>query len=268
MATVGPVMKTSQVRIQKERTMNQAVDVSADRVRLHEADRERVIREFAPVIKTIAHRLAFRLPAHLDADDLISVGIIGLMDAMTRYDPTREAKFKTYAEFRIRGAMLDEMRSMDWIPRSVHDRLSAYEKANADLLSKLGRPPTDEELARALSVSISELSDYLSRAQGAVLISLDDLGVHETDGRKILRLLVDTNHPDPLATVVTEHRRAQLTKAIDRLPKKERLVLILYYCEELTMKEIGKILTVTESRVCQLHTKAILSLKSMLHESE
>jgi len=248
--------------------MNQAVESKTDHVKWKECDRERVIQEFAPVIKAIAHRLAFRLPAHLDADDLISVGIIGLMDAMTRYDPTREAKFKTYAEFRIRGAMLDEMRSMDWIPRSVHERLSAFERANADLLNKLGRPPSDEELAGALNLSISELSDYLSRSQGAVLISLDDLGVQETDGRKLLRLLVDTHHPDPLATFVTEHRRAQLTKTIDQLPKKERLVLILYYCEELTMKEIGKVLNVTESRVCQLHTKAILSLKAMLHDIE
>ena len=180
--------------------MNQTVGVKAENVKLREADRERVIREFAPVIKAIAHRLAFRLPAHLDADDLIFVGIIGLMDAMTRYDPTREAKFKTYAEFRIRGAMLDEMRSMDWIPRSVHERVSTFEKTNSDLSSKLGRPPTDEELARAMNLSVSELSEYLSRAQGAVLISLDDLGVQETDGRKILRLLVDSNHPDPLAT--------------------------------------------------------------------
>ena len=113
-----------------------------------------------------------------------------------------------------------------------------------------------------MNLSVSELSEYLLCAQRAVLISLDDLGVQETDGRKILRLLVDSNHPDPLAIVVTEHRRAQLSKAIDRLPKKERLVLILYYCEELTMKEIGRVLNVTESRVCQLHTKAILSLKS------
>jgi RNA polymerase sigma factor FliA len=261
-------MKTGHSRMHKERAMNQAVDTTTDHVKWKECDRERVIREFAPVIKAIAHRLAFRLPAHLDADDLISVGIIGLMDAMTRYDPTREAKFKTYAEFRIRGAMLDEMRSMDWIPRSVHEHLSAFERAKADLLSKLGRPPTDEELAGALNVPVSELSDYLSRAQGAVLISLDDLGVQETDGRKILRLLIDTHHPDPLATVVTERRRARLAKAIDQLPKKERLVLILYYCEELTMKEIGKILAVTESRVCQLHTKAILSLKILLHESD
>lgn len=245
--------------------MDQAVDVKAVKTRwTEEAERERIIKEFAPVVKAIAHRLAFRLPAHLDADDLISVGIIGLMDAMQKYDPSREAKFKTYAEFRIRGAMLDEMRSMDWIPRSVHERLSLLEKVNADLLGRLGRPPTQEELAAELKLSPAELADFLSRAQGAVLVSLEDLGVQETDGRKILRMLVDTQHPDPLATVVTENRRELLAKAIDGLPKKERLVLTLYYCEELTMKEIGRILNVTESRVCQLHTKAIVTLKAKL----
>jgi len=247
--------------------MNQAVHVNAAKARATEEDeQERIIREFAPVVKAIAHRLAFRLPAHLDADDLISVGIMGLMDAMKKYDPSREAKFKTYAEFRIRGAMLDEMRSMDWIPRSVHERLSTLEKANAELLSRLGRPPTEEELAAELKLTSSELAEFLTRAQGAVLVSLEDLGVQETDGRKILRMLVDTEHPDPLAMVVTENRREILAKAIDALPKKERLVLTLYYCEELTMKEIGRILNVTESRVCQLHTKAILTLKATLRD--
>ncbi|WP_447977057.1 FliA/WhiG family RNA polymerase sigma factor [Candidatus Nitrospira bockiana] len=230
-----------------------------------EAERERLIREFAPVIKAIAHRLAFRLPAHLDVDDLVSVGIMGLMDAMTKYDPTREAKFKTYAEFRIRGAMLDEIRSMDWVPRSVHERVSLLERTHAALLNRLGRPPSEEELAEALKLSAGELAELMSRAQGAVMVSLDDLGVQETDGRKIVTMLADHDHPDPLALVVTENRRALLTAAIEQLPRKERLVLTLYYCEELTMKEIGRILNVTESRVCQLHTKAILSLKARLN---
>ena len=245
--------------------MNQAVDMKAGNASwAAEADRERVIREFVPTIKAMAHRLAYRLPAHLDADDLVSVGIIGLMDALNKYDPTREAKFKTYAEFRIRGAMLDEMRSMDWIPRSVHDRLSQVEKAHAELLNRHGRPPTDDELATALNLPVEELSEFLSRAQGAVLVSLDDLGVEETNGRKILQMLVDTEHPDPLGSLITEKRRELVAHAIDQLPEKERLVLGLYYCEELTMKEIGRVLNVTESRVCQLHTKAILTLKSTL----
>jgi RNA polymerase sigma factor for flagellar operon FliA len=226
--------------------------------------RERVIREFAPIIRAMAHRLAFRLPAHLDAQDLISVGVIGLMDALNKYDPTREAKFKTYAEFRIRGAMLDEIRSMDWVPRSVHERIGLLQKTQGELQKKLGRPPTDDETAAALNMSIPELDDFLSRSQGAVLLSIEDLGLQEMDGHKILRMLVDTEHPDPLATVVAGDVRDVLAKSIQDLPEKERMVLSLYYYEELTMKEIGSIMKVTESRVCQIHAKAILRLKSRL----
>ena len=227
-------------------------------------DREELIRAFAPVIRTMANRLAFRLPAYLDAEDLVSVGIIGLMDAMDKYDPSREAKFKTYAEFRIRGAMLDEIRSMDWIPRSVHERITLLQRTHTQLLHRLGRPPTEEEVAEALKMSVEELDDFVLQAQGAVMISIDELGVHDPGGHKILRMLADTKYPDPLSKVVSENVREELGKAIEQLPEKQRLVLTLYYYEELTMKEIGSILSVTESRVCQIHTKAIIRLKSRL----
>ena len=229
-----------------------------------DSEQERLIREFVPVIKAIAHRLAYRLPAHLDAEDLVSAGVIGLMDAMTKFDPSREAKFKTCAEFRIRGAMLDEIRSMDWIPRSVHQRISLLQKTHTTLLRKLGRPPTDEETAAALNMSVPELNDFLSRSQGAILVSIEDLGVQDGDGSKILRALVDTENPDPLSMVVSENIRQMLSQAIQQLPENERMVLTLYYYEELTMKEIGAILKVTESRVCQIHSKAVLTLKSKL----
>jgi len=248
----------------KENTMRPVLDSTTAQAAKQEAQRERIIREFAPVIKAMAHRLAFRLPAHLDADDLISVGVIGLMDAMDKYDPSREAKFKTYAEFRIRGAMLDEIRSMDWIPRSVHERIGLLQRTHTNLLKKHGRPPTDEEVAAALNMSMEELDEFLSRSQGAVLLSIQDLGVQENDGNGILRMLVDTHHPDPLSTVVNDNIREVLGKAINQLPEKERVVLSFYYYEELTMKEIGSLLKVTESRVCQIHAKAILHLKAKL----
>jgi RNA polymerase sigma factor for flagellar operon FliA len=228
------------------------------------SDRERIIQEFAPLIRVMAHRLAFRLPAYMDVEDLISVGVIGLMDAMTKYDPTREANFKTYAEFRIRGAMLDEIRSMDWIPRSVHERITLLHKTEMELTRRHGRSPTEDELASALQMSVGELSDFLTQAQGAIVMSLEDLAVQDSDGDKILRMLVDTQHPDPLSHVVTEDVRRALEKAIQELPEKERLVLTLYYCEELTMKEIGGILSITESRVCQIHAKTIVRLKARL----
>ena len=228
------------------------------------ARREQLIKEFAHVIRAMAHRLAFRLPAYLDAEDLISVGTIGLMDAMEKYDPTREAKFKTYAEFRIRGAMLDEIRSMDWIPRSVHERIGLLQKTHIALMSRLGRPPEDEEVAAELKMSRDELDDFITRAKGAVMISVEDLSLHEPDGHKVVKMLADTHNPDPLSALVNEREREAIAGAIQSLPEKERLVLTLYYYEELTMKEIGEILKVTESRVCQVHTKAIIRLKAYL----
>jgi RNA polymerase sigma factor FliA len=229
-----------------------------------DTQRELIIKEFAHVVKAMAYRLAYRLPAYMDAEDLVSVGIIGLMDAMDKYDPNREAKFKTYAEFRIRGAMLDEIRSMDWIPRSVHERVSLLQRTHTKLLNRLGRPPTDEEVAGEMKLSPAELDDFLVRSQGAVLLSLDDFSLHEPDGPKILDMLADRQHPDPLAMILNDRERSRVTDAIQQLPEKERLILTLYYYEELTMKEIGGILKVTESRVCQIHTQAVLHLKGTL----
>jgi RNA polymerase sigma factor for flagellar operon FliA len=229
-----------------------------------DSHRELIIKEFAHIVKAMAYRLAYRLPAYMDAEDLVSVGIIGLMDAMDKYDPGREAKFKTYAEFRIRGAMLDEIRSMDWIPRSVHERVTLLQRTRTHLLSRLGRPPTDEEIAAEMKLSPAELDDFLVRSQGAVLVSLDDFNVHEPDGLKILDVLADTQHPDPLEIILNDRERERVADAIQQLSEKERLVLTMYYFEELTMKEIGRILKVTESRVCQIHTKAVFHLKGRL----
>lgn len=201
-------------------TRKTAVAKSVPRKAIAEGDRERVIQEFAHVVKAMAHRLAFRLPAYMDAEDLISVGIIGLMDAMDKYDPTREAKFKTYAEFRIRGAMLDEIRSMDWVPRSVHERITLLQKTYGELLNRLGRPPTDQEVAKELKMSIEELEEFLTRSRGAVVISLDDLGVHDTDGQKILGALTDPNQPDPLAVLVSERSRHVLESPFRNCPRK------------------------------------------------
>jgi RNA polymerase sigma factor for flagellar operon FliA len=226
--------------------------------------REGLIKEFAHVVRVMAHRLAFRLPAYLDAEDLISVGTIGLMDAMDKYDPSREAKFKTYAEFRIRGAMLDEIRSMDWVPRSVHERIGLLQRTQAQLMNRLGRLPQDEEIAAELKMSPDELDDFTLRARGAVVVSLDDLNLSDVDGPKVVTMLADTHNPDPLSMLVNERERESVGGAIQDLPEKERLVLTLYYFEELTMKEIGEMLKVTESRVCQIHTKAILRLKTQL----
>lgn len=237
---------------------------AAGRRGVAEDRREALIKEFAPTIKYLAYRMAFRLPSYLSAEDLISVGVIGLLDALDRYDPSREVLFKTYAEYRIRGAMLDEIRSLDWIPRSVRDRITALRKASDNLQRRLGRPPTDEEIAASLGLSVEELGDFLVRSQGAVLISLGDLEIHDLSPRTLMACLADPDAEDPLAALVHSDTRKTLAKAIEGLAEKERIVLTLYYYEELTMKEIGKVLSVTESRVSQLHSQALIHLKGAL----
>lgn len=251
-------------------TMPQLAEDIRSEVRPHlavqDSERERTIREFAPVIRAWAYRLAMRLPAHLDVEDLMSAGVIGLMDAMMKYDSSREAKFRTYAEFRIRGAMLDEIRSMDWIPRSVRERILLVHRTHAELVKRLGRPPTKGEVAGALNLSLTELEEFLSRSQGAVVLSMHELIGREMEGNGHRRLRIAAQHPDPLATTLTENIRQRLTGAIDQLPEKERTVLILYYRDELTMREIGSMLKITESRVSQIRAKAILCLRAKLHE--
>ena len=235
----------------------------------HQGDnREALIKEFAPTIRYLASRLAIRLPSYLSAEDLFSVGVIGLMDALARYDPSREAKFKTYAEYRIRGAMLDEIRAMDWIPRSVRDRITTLQRTCEGLQKRLGRPATEDEIGAALGLSGEELTEFLVRSQGAILLSLDDLEANDLTPRQLLKCLADPGAEDPLANLVSEDKRKTLALAIEGLPAKERLVLTLYYYEELTMKEIGKVLSVTESRVSQLHSQALIRMKGTLNPED
>lgn len=231
---------------------------------MEEQRREALIKEFAPTIKYLASRLATRLPSHLNAEDLISVGLIGLLSAFERYDPNRETKFKTYAEYRIRGAMLDEIRSMDWVPRSVRDRITTLQRTCEDLQKRKGGPPTDVEIAAALGLSTDEYNDFLVRSQGAIVLSLDDVGGQAMEPKALAQRLADPGATDPLVSLVKADRRRIMGEAIDALPEKERLVVTLYYYEELTMKEIGKVLSVTESRVSQLHSQAVIRLKAAL----
>lgn len=223
-----------------------------------------IIKEFAPVIKYLAHRFAMRRPASLGANDLMSAGMIGLMDALEKYDPSRQAKFKTYAEFRIRGAMLDEIRAMDWAPRSVREKSTQLKQAVARVQGRLGRAPTEEEVAEELGVSVEDVAAVLAQPTQHAMLSLDDLDLQDMQRKDIMEALVDRTSIDPLSAVVSNQVRQILAGAIEDLPDKQRLTLTLYYYEELTMKEIGTILEVSESRVCQLHHQAILSLKAII----
>jgi RNA polymerase sigma factor for flagellar operon FliA len=234
--------------------------------RIAPGDKDRLILEYAPTIKYIAQRIAARLPPHIGLDDLINAGVIGLIDAIEKYDSSRDNTFKTYAEFRIRGAMLDELRSLDWVPRSIRQKETAMERAYGELERALGRPAQDEEVATLLGIELQEFHEWLHQVRGVSLLSLEAPGVRATDGEALNLLdLVSTDDTQGPAQVVQAQRlKALIAEAVSGLPYQEKIVISLYYYEELTMKEIGKILDITESRVSQIHTKSILHLRSKL----
>lgn len=227
--------------------------------------KEKLIKEYAPLIKFIAQKIAVRLPSNIEFDDLVSSGVIGLMDAIDKYDPSRDNKFKTYAEFRIRGAILDELRAQDWVPRSVREKAKQLERAHVRLEQKLRRIPTEDELTDELKISKEEYYDLLNQVKSVSILSLDEAGSFNSSDRKsILSLLESCKIPSPLAQLNLKGLKEVVTKAIENLPEKQRLVLSLYYYEDLNLKEIGDVLEVTESRVSQLHTQAILWLRRKL----
>ncbi len=227
--------------------------------------RDQLIMDYAPLIRFVAQRIAARLPSNIDIDDLISAGVIGLMDAIEKYDPSRDNKFKTYAEFRIRGAILDELRSQDWVPRSVRDKAKKIEKTYAELEQKLGRAVTDEELSNALGIQLDEYYDMVSKVKAVTLLSIDELsGPNQQDRKSLLECLENVSSKNPFTQLKSKGVRDLLVKHIDELPEKQKLVLSLYYYEDLNLKEIGRILEVTESRVSQLHTQAVEKLRSKL----
>ncbi|PIQ97349.1 MAG: FliA/WhiG family RNA polymerase sigma factor [Nitrospinae bacterium CG11_big_fil_rev_8_21_14_0_20_56_8] len=229
-------------------------------------NRDRIIKEYAPMIKYVANRIALRLPPHIEVDDLISVGVLGLIDAINKYDPTRGAKFKTYAEFRVRGAILDELRSMDWVPRSVRQKASSIEAVIHKLQSKLGRPPEDEEIALDMGIPLDEFYGNLHQTQSMPILSLEDLGIAKESGEQqsLLDCLAGKGDADPQTHLRLNELKEIIARAIDSLPEKERLMISLYYYEELTMKEIGEVLGITESRVSQIHSKAVFRLRTKL----
>jgi RNA polymerase sigma factor for flagellar operon FliA len=227
-------------------------------------DREEVLRRYLPLVRRVVQRLAVRKPPHIELDDLVSWGIVGLLDAIEKYDPKKEALFSTYAQFRIRGAILDHLRSLDWVPRSVRQKASLIEKVSHELEGKLGRPPVEEELAAALDLSLAEYQELLGKVGEMALFSLEDLGFGAGEERLGPDLEQDEGEADPLRSLLSQERVRLVADAIGRLPERERLVVSLYYNEELTMKEVGGVLGLTESRVSQLHSQAMLRLKRYL----
>ena len=228
--------------------------------------RDRLILTYAPLVKYVAGRLGAGLPAHVEESDLVSYGLIGLIGAIERFDPAREIKFETFAISRIRGAIIDELRALDWVPRSVRSRAREIERAIGQFEAQHHRAPTDEEIATKLELTGDELEESLDEISRSSIVALDELWTLSSSGDQIslIDTIEDHDSADPQRNLTEAELREAIAEAIANLPEREKIVVTLYYYEELTLREIGDVLGVTESRVSQLHTKAILRLRGHL----
>ncbi|MER3396374.1 MAG: RNA polymerase sigma factor WhiG [Acidimicrobiia bacterium] len=229
--------------------------------------RDKLILHYAPLVKYVAGRVSVGLPNNIEQADLVSYGIFGLIDAIEKFDPARGNKFETYAISRIKGAIIDELRAIDWVPRSVRQKARNVEKAISELEQVLKRPPTDEEIAKHMGIELKDLEDIYSQISFVGVVALDEL-IHMTSERgespTVGDTLPDQKIKEPGAAYEIEEVKTVLAEAINKLSEREKIVVTLYYFEGLTLAEIGQVLGVTESRVCQIHTKAILQLRAKL----
>jgi RNA polymerase sigma factor for flagellar operon FliA len=231
--------------------------------------RERLILHYAPLVKYVVGRLAAGLPHTVERADLVSYGMFGLMDALDKFDMSRQVKFETYAISRIKGAIIDELRAMDWVPRSIRFKAREVEKAHSGLESKLHRAPTDGEVADHLGITVRELHDVVNQISFVSVMALEELvsvGDERGERRSLLDTLADAASSDPTSELEGQEMRGLLAAAINSLSEREKIVITLYYFEGLTLAEIGDVLGVTESRVCQIHTKAVHNLRDSLVE--
>ena len=230
------------------------------------ATRDRLVLHYSPLVKYVAGRIGTGLPSHVDIADLVQSGIFGLVDAIERFEPDRGLKFETYAMQRIRGAILDDLRAQDWVPRSVRSRAREVERTMERLEAKLHRSASDAEVAEELGITVGELRDLFAQLQLTSVAALDEL-VAAGRGGSLAETLPDQHAEDPVLAMEDRENRRLLAEAIAQLGERDRTVVTLYYFENLTLAEIGKVLGVTESRVCQLHTRAVLRLRGKLVEA-
>jgi RNA polymerase sigma factor for flagellar operon FliA len=228
------------------------------------ADKNSLLTEHAPLVKRLAHQMKAKLPPSVEVDDLVQAGMMGLLDAINRYEENHGAQFETYAVLRIRGAMLDELRSSDWMPRSTRANMRKVESAMAALQQQLGRPPSESEVAKSLKLSLGDYQDLLGDSGGHQLVYYEDFHDEEGSDSFLDRYAVDDD--DPLKSLLDTDFRQTVIDAIDALPPREKMLMGLYYEEELNLKEIGAVMGVSESRVSQLHTQAVARLRTYLRE--
>ncbi|MDO8107338.1 RNA polymerase sigma factor WhiG [Isoptericola sp. b441] len=233
--------------------------------------REELILHYAPLVTMVANRVGAGLPTSVEQSDLVSYGMFGLIDAIEKYETGRAVKFETYASSRIRGAIIDELRAIDWIPRSVRTKARAVDRAFAELESQLHRAPTEDEVAERLAISVHELRGVFSQLATVNVAALDELlgaGAERGESLSLLDTLEDTGAVDPQGSVEAQETKLLLARSIERLGEREKIVLVLYYYENMTLAEIGRVLGVTESRISQMHTAAMLRLRTYLQEAE
>jgi RNA polymerase sigma factor FliA len=228
------------------------------------ADKNFLLTEHMPLVKRLAHQMKAKLPPSVEVDDLVQAGMIGLLDAINRYEENHGAQFETYAVLRIRGAMLDELRSSDWMPRSTRANMRKVEQAMATLQQQLGRPPSESEVAQSLKLPLAEYQELLGDSGGHQLLYYEDF--HDEDGNDSFLDRYAVDDDDPLKSLLDTDFRQTVIDAIDALPPREKMLMGLYYEEELNLKEIGAVMGVSESRVSQLHTQAVARLRTYLRE--
>jgi len=227
---------------------------------LSQSEKTELIERYAPLVKITAYRLVGRLPANHIVDDLISCGLVGLLEAIESFDPSLMIKFETFAKFRIRGSMIDEMRQRDWIPRSVRSKIREMDNLFRKLSVELQRVPDEKDMAAALNMNLEEYFEYIVQLQPAGMISYDDVAGHELSEKNILEFLEDRTSPHPDLEIQIKELKAGIISALEQLEQDEQLVMSLYYYEGLTLKEIATILQVSESRVSQIHSKALVKM--------
>jgi RNA polymerase sigma factor for flagellar operon FliA len=228
------------------------------------ANKDHLLTEHMPLVKRLAHHMKAKLPPSVEVDDLVQAGMMGLLDAINRYEDNHGAQFETYAVLRIRGAMLDELRNSDWMPRSTRQNMRKVEAAMSAMQQRLGRPPTESEVAKSLKLSLEDYQDMLGEGGGHQLVYYEDF--HDEDGSDGFLDRYAHDDSDPLRSLLETDFRQAVIDAIDALPPREKLLMGLYYEEELNLKEIGAVMGVSESRVSQLHTQAVARLRAALKE--
>jgi RNA polymerase sigma factor for flagellar operon FliA len=271
--TSSPPKTESGARTSGQRVGQGKVSADPDVVALWEgykanadkASRERLILQYSPLVKYVAGRVSVGLPATIEHADLVSYGMFGLIDAIEKFDLGKGVKFETYAIARIKGAIIDELRSIDWIPRSVRSKARDVERALQALELKLRRTPTEEELAEELEMGIKELRQVLTQVSLVSVVALDEsFSGEDAERQALVDTLQDPKAPDPESSYEDVEMRAMLAESLNRMSEREKTVLVLYYFEGMTLAQIGQVLGVTESRVCQLHTKAVLGLRAKM----